>query len=372
MKRTPLNVLIFNWYDVKHAYAGGAEIYIHRIAQYLIRQGHNVTMFCGNDGHSPKQEVLDGITIFRRGSMYSVALWAFIYYFFKFRGKFDVVVDAAKGVPFFTPLYVRKPIVTLIHHIHREMFKTGLKPPLRGLAIYLESVAMPLVYGRVDMIAVSDSTRKALRQMGLGRAKPIQIVHPGAEIKRCDIPKTEYPSVVYLGRLRYYKRIDLLLHAVAQLKRNHPDIKLIIAGTGEAADDLKDLAGRLDLGDTIEFSGRVTERRKAELLTSAWVAAYPSIVEGWGITNIEANLCGTPVVASDVDGLRDSVVDRKTGILVPVTNTEALRDTLERIISHKELRETLSRNAIEWGRKFSWEESSSKFLGIIESVARRA
>lgn len=365
-----LDILIFNWYDIKHKWGGGAELYIHEIAKRLVIEGHNVTMFVGNDKHNATFEIIDGITIHRKGGLYSVVLWAFVYYMTKFRGKYDVVLDIAKGVPFFTPLYVRKPIVGIIHHIHQEMFRTGLKFPVKHVSLFLESKIMPLVYRNTKMLTVSKSTKEAMQELGLGKKHVIELVPNGVDIQVPDIPKSDKPTVLYLGRLRFYKRVDVLIKAFEQVLHTHKDAKLYIAGSGEDEALLKKLAKDLRIANKVIFKGRVTEEEKAILYKSAWVAVQPSIVEGWGLTNLEANFCGTTVVASNTDGLKESVLHEKTGLLVEQENVDEFAKAISKIIEDNNYRNFLEKNAIEWAHKFTWDNSSKVALRLIKTKLR--
>jgi glycosyltransferase XagB len=360
-----IKILIFNWYDTKHVWGGGAEIYLHNIAKYFIKNGHQVTIFCGNDRHSSRFEIIDGILIYRRGGLYTVAIWAFVYYWFKFRNKFDVIIDSAKGVPFFTPLYVREPIIGLICHVHQEMFRTHLKFPLKEFSMFLEAKLMPFVYKNNGMVTISNSSRLAMEKMGFGKNKTIEIITPGVDIKKTNNQKTKNPSLLYLGRLRRYKCVDTIIFALNIVKKTYPNIHLTIAGSGEDQERLKKIVRQLDLSSSISFTGKVSEKEKARLFTKSWISVQPSLVEGWGITNIEANACGTAVIASSVEGLKDSVIDGKTGILFTVKDNQALAKEIKNLIKNRKLREKLSENGIIWSKNFSWQAGGEKFQDII-------
>ncbi len=363
-----LRILIFNWYDVKHVWAGGAELYVHNMAKEWVKAGHEVTMFTGNDQRSSQHETIDGVSVVRRGGQFTVALWGMIYYLLKFRGHFDVIIDVPKGVPFFTPLYVfGVPIVCLIFQVHQEMFRTGLAFPFKQISMFLEGQALPFVYRNIEMVAVSPSAKKSFESIGLGKSRAINIVEPGVEIKKAKIAKTKFPSVIYLGRLRPYKFIDLLIMAVSNAKVTIPDIKLYIAGSGEDEHRLKTIAAQLEMGSNIEFLGKVSDEEKAELFTKSWIAVQPSMVEGWGITNIEANLCGTPVIAANVDGLKDSVLDGQTGLLVKPMDPEAIEAAILKLVKDTKLRNALAKNAVAWGQNFSWPTCSNKFMEVINT-----
>jgi glycosyltransferase involved in cell wall biosynthesis len=150
-----------------------------------------------------------------------------------------------------------------------------------------------------------------------------------------------------------------------------PDAQLIIAGTGDAEKYLKDLAQGLGLTDQqVIFKGRVSEKEKINLLQKAWVLVNPSMMEGWGIVVIEANACGTPVIASDVPGLRDSVRNFKSGYLVPYGDIDGFAREILNIFQDNELRENMSKEARVWAENFPWEKSSQTFFSFISEYEK--
>jgi len=365
------NILIMNWYDLKHKWGGGAEYYIHNFAKALVSEGYHVTIFCGNDGKSPRNETIDDVHIIRRGGLFSVAIWAFLYYVVYFRRVYDLVIDSAKGVPFFTPLYVKKPIIGLICHIHQEMFRKGLPFPLAQIAMYLEEKALPKIYKNTQMLTISESTKDSMRKIGLGKGKKkIAVIVPGVNIQKSDFEKTAHPSLVYVGRLRDYKNINVAIRAVSLLVPKFPNIHFTIAGVGEEQEKLEQLMRNLKIEKHITFTGYISDKQKADLFTQSWVAIHPSEVEGWGITNIEANICGTPVVATDVDGNKDSVKHGVTGLLVKVRDVESMASALEKICGDVNYRNTLIQQAIFWGNQFTWEESARQGVEIFKEYIK--
>ena len=361
------NILILNWRDTRHILAGGAENYVYELARHWTKAGHRVTVFCGNDGRSPRNEIIDGVEIIRRGGFYFVYFWAFLYYWLQFRGKYDVIIDSQNGVPFFTPLYVKEPIYSLMHHVHQKVFWHSLPKHLAFIASTLEKHIMPMAYRNTKFITVSESSKQAMKDLGLGRAG-IEIVYPGIDLANL-IPgdKSKTPTVLYLGRLKSYKSIDVLIRAFASVAADMPNARLIIAGSGEEENYLKNLTRDLTLGSQIEFLGKVSEVDKINLLQKAWVFVNPSLMEGWGITTLEANACGTPVIASDVPGLRDSVKNSNTGYLVPYGETEELSNKIIELLRDQGKREQMSQNAHDWAKQFDWGKSSEQFLSAIIS-----
>ncbi len=363
-----MNILVFNWRDTKSAYAGGAETYVQSLASRWVKDGHAVTLFTSNDGHLPQNGETDGVRIIRRGGFYAVYVIASLYYLFHFRGKFDAIVDSENGIPFFTPLYAKEPVYCLVHHIHQEVFRKSLVWPLSSLACFLEKDLMPLVYRNCNFITVSDSSKQAMEKHRI-TMKDIQVVNPGIDIDFLTPgEKAVVPTVSYIGRLKEHKSVHVLIKAFKEVLKNVPTAQLIIAGDGEEEDALKELAKKLHLESSVAFCGRVSEEEKRDILRKSWVFVTPSMIEGWGITTIEANACGTPVIASDVSGLRDSVRDGETGVLVAHGRADLLAAKITEVLRDASLREFLSRNALQWAGNFGWQRSSQTFMDIVSST----
>ncbi|TXI32158.1 MAG: glycosyltransferase [Niabella sp.] len=366
-------VLILNWRDTKHTWAGGAEVYLHEISKCLIKNDIAVVMFCGNDQKSKRREVIDNVYIIRRGGQFTVYIWAFLYYIFRFRGQFDVIIDSENGIPFFSPIYANAPVVGLVHHVHREIIIKELDiafylKPVAHLARFLESNIMPIVYRNCQMITVSESTKKDMKKIGLGKFKETLIVNPGIdETKFSPAEKTATPTLLYLGRLKSYKSIEVAIHAVKKLVKNIPDIEFNIAGFGDHQPALEKLVSKLKLKKNVKFLGKVSEEEKSQLMAASWVFLYPSVWEGWGISAIEANASGTPVIASKVPGLIDSVKHRFSGYLVEYGDVNKFAEKIKHVITKPERRAKLEQDSLMWAKNFTWTDSSHKLINILTS-----
>lgn len=361
-----LRVLIFNWRDTHHKWSGGAETYIQQLSKRWAKQNTLVTIFCGNDGHSPRTQSVDNVEIIRRGGTYLVYMWAFLYYVLKFRGKYDIIIDCENGIPFFTPLYTKKKIFLLVHHVHQEVFREHLFFPFSTIARFLEGVVMPFVYKNQSIITVSESSKKDLMKLNISKGRDITVIHNGithASFKR--LKKTTHPSFSYVGRLKPYKNIDVAIKAFAKIYESNPSATFSIIGDGESKVKLMKLTKKLKLTDAVTFLGRVDEKKKASILAKSWAMIQPSMAEGWGITVIESNAAGTPVIASNVSGLKDSVIHGKTGILVKAKDIQAFSVEMENIIKDKTLRDLLSENAYVWSKNFDWNISADLFMNAI-------
>jgi glycosyltransferase involved in cell wall biosynthesis len=362
---TGKKILIFNWRDIRHTFSGGAEVYIHEIAKRLVNRGNTVTVFCGNDSSSPRNETIDGVHVVRRGGFYFVYIWAFLYYLLRFRGRYDVILDSQNGIPFFTPLYASEPIISLMFHVHQEVFYHDLSKPLAQLASFIEAKLMPWAYKHTRFITISKSTQLGMQKLGITDNK-ISIVSPGVDLTQFKPgQKSAFPQILYFGRLKQYKSVDVLINSFAALSKSFPTAKLIIAGDGEERDILKDLSTGLHLSRKTKFLGRVTESQKVSLMQSSWVLVNPSIMEGWGITVLEANACGTVAIASQVPGLSDSVQDRKTGLLFKTKDILDLTAKITYLLKNNNVRKRMQLSALSWSKQFDWEIEASKFLRLI-------
>lgn len=360
-------ILIFNWRDMRHTFAGGAELYIHELGKRWIRMGNAVTVFCGNDGHCPRYEIIDGMQVVRRGGFYTVYIWAALYYLLRFRGKYDIIIDSENGIPFFTPFYAKERIYLLMHHVHQEVFRRTLPFPLSAIAEFMEIKLMPFAYHMIPVITVSPSTKKEIIEKNLSTKEPI-IIYNGVDLDAYKPGvKSRTPLILYVGRLKKYKSIDVFIKAAALVKRTHPSVAFVVAGDGEEMNHLHSVAKRAEI--EITFTGKITDEEKIKLYQKAWLVVNPSSMEGWGITSIEANACGTPVIASNVPGLRDSVKDGTSGYLVEYGDDRALARKISELLNDKKLLAKLRKSALQWAQKYSWDESMKQTLTLFNKTS---
>lgn len=367
-----MRILIFNWRDPKHTWAGGGEIYVFEQAKRWVKMGHEATVFCGQDVEKdlPSLEIIDGIKIHRKGGRYSLYLWAAWYYLTRFRGKADVVIDVENGIPFFTPLFCRIPKICFVYHIHGKQFFYELLFPINYIGYLIERFIFPLIYINIPVIAISKTTKKELEGIGFNDKK-ISIVYSGINgLNPEKILKRKFsnPTLLYLGRIKRYKRVDLLLKIFPKIIEKIPNARLIIAGWGTEASNIANLVMKSPLRKKISLMGPVNEDEKKSLLTKSWVFINPSIGEGWSIAVIEANQHGTPAISFDVPGLTESIQHGKTGLLAQ--NEEDLVNKICEILKNNILREKLSVNSTQWANSFSWDRSARESLSILEKVRR--
>lgn len=362
-----MNILIFNWRDIKNSWAGGSEIYVHEIAKRLVKKGNDVTLFCAEDPQKKlsSEEIIDGIKIVRKGGRFTVYFWAPIYYWKKLRKKTDIIIDAQNGIPFFTPLFsLRKKKFCLVFHVHGKQFFYEMPFPLNFIGFFIEKYLFSLIYRKQKIITISKTTKEELRKIGFKR-KNIRLVYVGVDQPkdRNDIKKYSRPTIIYLGRIKRYKRVDLLVKIMPKILENIPNARLLIAGWGTEGGDVTDVVMRGTVRKHVDILGPVSDSEKKELLSRSWVFVNPSIHEGWSISVLEANLYGTPAVAFRVPGLSESIVDGKTGILC--SPNDDIANCIVRLLLDRKKCDEYGKNAKKWSKEFNWDKSTEDFIKIL-------
>jgi glycosyltransferase involved in cell wall biosynthesis len=158
------------------------------------------------------------------------------------------------------------------------------------------------------------------------------------------------------------------MRAVALLESEGLSVTLRVAGSGDDRPRLDRIALNLGISDRVHFLGFVDEVRKLELFRTSWLHALTSPNEGWGISIMEASACGTPSIASDAPGLRESVVDGETGLLVPHGDVRALADSIASLLNDERRRESMGRQARSFAEGFSWDESADRVEAFLHRV----
>ncbi len=373
MSQRPLRLLVINWQDLSNPQAGGAEIHLHEIFGRLAQRGHDVTLLCsGWPGAPPRQEV-DGIKIRRVGGRHSFTVLASLYYRRYLRGAaFDLVVEDINKIPLYTPLWVESPVVGLVPHLFGGTAFREASWPM-ATAVWVAERPIPYFYGDVAFQAISESTAEDLAERGLARSQ-IRVIRPGLDRAhfRPDAARSRFaePTFVYVGRLKRYKGLETVVKALGRLAESGIEARLLVAGKGDHEAGLRRFAAERAPG-RVEFLGYISEPDKLDLLRRAWATVYPSPKEGWGLTNVEAAACGTPALASDSPGLRESVADERSGLLVRHDDVEAWVRALRRIVHDAALRARLGSGALEFAGEFGWdrtaEETEAHFRDVLSA-----
>ena len=350
-------ITVFLWKDLKHPYAGGSIVYAFNQAEHWIKQGYRVIFLCPRFKGSKKYEKINGCHVFRSGGKFSNYITLPYLYLTKFKKHTDYILDVENGTPYFTPLFSNKPKAMLLLHVHKDVVFKELPFYLAWMPYFAEVYLMPIIYRNTPLVAISKSTKKGFEKLGF-KSKNFTLSYCGFDQKSAK-PKTKFknPTILYLGRIEKYKRIQLLIEMFEKL--NYPNSELIIAGGGRYLPEIKKRVKNSPLKNRIKILGKVSEEEKFNLYAKSWIYASASSAEGWGITVIEANACNTPAVSFNPAGLNESI-QHKTNGLIANTKSEFItnmKKILDKKIKFPKLKEYAS--------QFTWENSAKKTLEAL-------
>lgn len=357
-------ILVINWRDIKNPEAGGAEMYYHEIFRRIASRGYEISVLAHSfDGAAPR-EVIDGIEVLRKGNKFLFNFTA-MRFLMMHQNRYDLIIEDINKIPFFTPLYVKRSRLHMVMHFFRKSIFSETNFVLASY-IYLMESMVSLFYKKERFVAISESTSEDIQKLGIEKRR-ISIVEPGIDISYFypSKAKTQPPVLVYIGRLMKYKNVQFIISALPELRKRVGGVTLEIGGSGDYLDELKRVAANKGVEDAVIFSGRISEEYKRDLLGRASLFVNPSAKEGWGINNIEANLCGTISLSSNVAGLRDSVQDGITGLLYEPGNIIDFCEKAASVLLDSKKREQLEKQAMQRARELSWDKISEKMAQVL-------
>lgn len=367
----PCRVLILNERDPRHPQAGGAEIHVSEIFSRLVVRGYDVTLLASRFEGAPAREEVEGLKVRRLGGLVRYYPEAALRCAREtMAGRYDVVVECLNKVPYFSPIYSSVPVLAICHHLFGEAAFSQAPWPIAASVWSLEKL-IPWLYPGCPFVAISESSGRDLVERGIPGDK-VRVSHCGIEPSRTpiDTEKSRPPVVAYVGRIEAYKHVDVMLRAMARLSDRFPEARILVIGKGAMLESLRELAEQLGLGGRTRFTGFVSNEERDALLAGARVCVCPSEKEGWGLTVIEANSSGTPVVASDAPGLRDSVRHGETGFLAPVGDVGAFAERIGELLDDDAMASRMSRAALAWSKEFDWDRAAEDMAEALEAVRR--
>ncbi len=376
-----MRILALNWTDWRSRTAGGSEVHLFEMFRRWVEAGHEVTLACGF--HAGLRDLRDrthrevdlGIEILRSGPWYltHLAVPRLARRLLRER-RFDVVLDAVNKLPFFSPRWAGPvPVLALVHHLFGKTIERDFGWLRGGYYLALER-RIPAAYGTTPIVAISASTKSALAELGIPPSH-VEIVECGLDRSYLDPPgiaRDPDPLLLVVSRLRVYKRVDVVIEAVSLLRERLPRARLLIAGTGTDEARLRSIVRLRRLEDCVSFLGHVSEEEKRRLIARAHLFCTASEVEGWGLTVIEANALGTPVLASDSPGHRDSLRQGVGGYFFPQGDALALARLAHSLLTDERERRLLSIAGRAWAMFYDWDETARRTLSLLKDIASGA
>ena len=363
-----MHILLLTDRDWTHPQGGGTGTNLFGQVSRWLAWGHTITVIAGDyRGAMKVEQIAPGLTVHRMGSRMTVfqrAAWA------TFRGigrDADVVLEVVNGIAFCSPLWwwLKAPTVALIHHVHQEHYVAEMGWKGKIAAFVAERAPLRLLYTRSPVLTISQAARDEIVDLGLPREN-VHVAYMGVDApdpRRAGANKADEPTLLFLGRLKQYKRIEVVLDVLAGI----PDARLEIAGEGDHRPVLEQEIAERGLVDRVTLHGHVSEDEKFELFGRAWVNLTASSAEGWCLTVMESATVGTPSAALRVGGLNESIVDEQTGLLADTPDELAAR--VHDLVHDPVRRDELGAGAQARARGFTWDHTAEQNLAVMTRTA---
>lgn len=364
-------VHVLAWRDLVDIEAGGSELHAARVLSLWAEAGLEVTMRTSYAQGHPFTGSRDGYRVVRKHGRFMVFPTTVLSEILGSQGPRDAVVEIWNGVPFLTPLWAGRPRAAWIHHVHRDMWEMVLEPGLARAGKFFEHRIAPPLYRTTPIVTLSRSSRdEIVDYLGLPDAN-VSVVPPGIDERFSPAgPRSSSPLVVAVGRLMPSKRFEDLVDAMVEVRRTVPDAQLVIVGDGYERPALEERIESHGARDWIRLAGRVSDEELLALYRRAWLVASASVAEGWGMTLTEAAACGTPAVATDIAGHRDSVDPDRSGILT--RGPREFASAIAAVLGDTALRERLSQGALDHATTLTWAATAlGTFAPLAADAARR-
>jgi len=361
-----MNILVLNWRDPKNPKAGGAEFVTMKHARSWVAAGHTVTWFTSSFPGARRHETIEGVQFVRWGGERSVILLAPSFYISRHK-EFDIVVDEIHGLPFFTPLFVRKPIIAFIHEVAAEIWNTMYPFPINVFGRIIEPIFFPL-YRRVPFWTDAQATIGDLQSHGIKATQCHAIPCPIANIPVPRLPKKEaLPTFLFVSRIVKMKGIEDVIRAFSFIAQALPSARLWVVGIGEQryVDDVRRRIESLALVPRVRFFGYVSEESKLSLMRRAHILLHASVKEGWGLVVLEAASQGTPAVVYNVPGLSEVVKHGRTGIVVSANTPRTMADAATSLYHNRDQYTSFQRRGIAWAKSLRWEDVTKQSLALL-------
>lgn len=361
-----MNILIFNWRDIKNPAGGGAEILTHEMAKRWVQSGHAVDQFSSSYPQAKSEEFIDGVRFIRRGKWWTVHIFGFFYYL-KNKKKYDVIIDEVHWFPFFVAVYAPKKTIALTCEVASKLLFKIFPYPIAMVFLLIEKIYLYL-YKHVPTMVISPSTKNDLLKTGHD-AMSVVVIPMGITVpKKVKIETKEKDiTIVSVGRLNIQKGTLDVVRAFATVKQKFPKAKLWLVGSAEGAftKTLQDEIDSLGLDSSVRIWGFVSETEKFSLMSKAHVLVSASAQEGWGLTIPEAGRVKTPSVVYNIQGFRDIIDNNRNGILVQTSPEDLAKHTID-LLKDKAKYKLLQENAYTYAQQSTWDRTSEVSLKFID------
>ena len=342
--------------------AGGAERTIYEVCARLIKKGHKINLLTGGWKGCRQTDDVQGFKIYRFGKSIGPHL---VLPIFLLKSRYDVVVnDLGHAVPWFSSTILNKNNIVFFRHLHARSLPGQVNPLLAKLITSIEKCYL-ILYHNSTFVTESSTSRTDLMNLGI-KDRRIVMNPPGVDrIIFHPAAKTSYPTLVYFGGMRRYKRPLECIFLVKNLLKRVDGVKLFIIGSGPEEENMKKLTNEMNMQDSVVFTGRISTEELSRIVASSWLNIHTSVTEGWGLSILEAAAAGTPTVAYEVPGVSDVIENGLNGLKIKNGDREALSEAALSILTDPE---RWWSSSVEVAQKYSWDKTAESWETLIKEI----
>ncbi|TRW74001.1 glycosyltransferase family 4 protein [Lactococcus lactis] len=356
---------------------GGAENYSEELANILEKMGYTVEIYCSRDKGEQNlpnyEQRTEKISVRRFNSPLNFLPLSIFpmhwYYLTKGRRNSNYVIENQSVMPMFTTIY-KESILTVIHHLTGKDYIRKQGKIKGSIGIILENILMPLIYRRQNILTVSQHSKESIVAVGFNKNK-IKVIPPIVQKSPTNVLYSSKRKniISYIGRYTGRtgnKRIDDVVEIMPMILKKIPDAKLIIGGSIKRKEELTEIINKNNLQSSVEFKGFLKDDEKSDILSKSKVFASPSYQEGFGITYVEAQSYGTPVVGYEIPGL--DTVPPEAGFMVEKGNKYKLASSIIELLDNNEVWESKSKGALDNASLYRSDRIKSEYQKYLEQI----
>jgi len=338
----------------------GTEIATYNIARHLAKRGHEVHVITTMDkGLANEPKLVDERLYIHRIVSQKIRFLGIISFWIK------IFFEIKKINP--EIIQVQSILIGIPAVISKKVLKKPYIVWLRGSEIYIpwtfkKPISKVVLENADDLIALTKDMEKAIQRTFAGK---IAVIPNGIDLEEFETLSKEKSRaklhikngkklIIYVGTLRPIKGIKYLIQSMKIVTKYDDKLLLLLVGDGEEKEKLKNLVDELNLSKNIKFVGRIIHERIPEYLIASDIFVLPSLSEGFPLVSLEAMASGLPIVATNVRGLPEIVVDGENGYLVEPMNPQQIAEKILLLLKNDELRDKISRNNKDKAREYSW------------------
>jgi len=351
---------------------GGAETCVYNLSRHLKERGHEVTVICSNPPFEPGMQFVDGVKVERLrmcGKLYGTPIMPEL--FQKLMGEQGDIIHANFPSPYIAYL---ASTVSRVRGVPAVLTWHNDLPPVTRMARVLVTVhdrlVLPLYLPQFSSIIATSKLYAETSHILEAHRNRVVVIPNGVDTQRFnpDIPGEEMRHrlgvdrgkiVLFVGALTQwhrYKGLDVLIQAMALMRDQVPEARLLIVGAGQLETEYRQLVSRHSLTSWVIFAGNVPDDELQKYYACSDMLALPSKdrSEGFGLTILEANATGKPAIGTTVGGIPSVIRDGYNGLLVPPNDPDALAEAIKKAFSDDDLLKRMSRNGRAFAERHDW------------------